>query len=93
MSSLKEQLTEHLKEAMRARDEVRLRTIRSLRAALQQREIEERQGGEALLTEEQEMAVLQKQVKQRRESIVQYEAAGRQGATCRSRWTTTTSAP
>lgn len=74
---LKDQLTNDLKEAMRARDEVRLRTIRSLRAALQSQEIEQRQGGSAELTEEQEMAVLQKQAKQRRDAIDQFQSAGR----------------
>lgn len=74
---LKEKLTQDLKDAMRARDEVRLRTIRSLRAALTEREIEQRQGGTAELSEDDEMAVLQKQAKQRRDAIEQYEAAGR----------------
>lgn len=74
---LKERLNEDLKAAMRARDEVRLRTIRSLRAALTEREIELRPGGTNELTEEQELAVVQKQAKQRRDAIEQYEAAGR----------------
>ncbi|RMF59367.1 MAG: GatB/YqeY domain-containing protein, partial [Bacteroidetes bacterium] len=76
--SLKERLTQDLKDAMRNRDAVRLRTIRSLRAALLEKEIEERSGGEATLTEEQELAVLQKQAKQRRDAIEQYEQAGRE---------------
>ncbi len=76
--SLKERLTQDLKDAMRNRDAVRLRTIRSLRAALLEKEIEERTGGEATLTEEQELAVLQKQAKQRRDAIEQYEQAGRE---------------
>jgi uncharacterized protein YqeY len=74
---LKEQLAADLKEAMRAKDAVRLRTIRSLRAALQEREIAERQGGEAQLTEAQELEVLQKQAKQRRDAMEQYQGAGR----------------
>ena len=74
---LKQQLDAHLKEAMRARDSVRLRTIRALRAALLDKEISERQGGEAELTEQQALAVLQKQAKQRRDSIAQFEQAGR----------------
>ncbi len=76
--SLKEKLTEDLKAAMRARDEVRLRTIRALRAALMEREIAERKGGEAILTPEQELEVLQKEAKRRREAIEQFRAAGRQ---------------
>lgn len=74
---LKEQLQNDLKDAMRARDEVRLRTIRSLRAALLEREIAEREGGTATLSDEQELAVVQKQAKQRRDAIEQFEAASR----------------
>lgn len=74
---LKDKLSNDLKDAMRARDEVRLRTIRSLRAALMEREIELRQGGAAELTGEQEMEVVQKQAKQRRDSIDQYAKADR----------------
>jgi uncharacterized protein YqeY len=75
---LKETLQEHLKEAMRAKDHVRLRTIRSLRAALMDAEIAERSGGSATLTAEQEMAVVQKQAKQRRDALEQYRAASRE---------------
>ncbi len=75
--SLKEQLAEDLKAAMRARDAVHLRTIRSLRAALLEREIALRQGGEAQLNEAEELAVVQKQAKQRQDAIEQYEKAGR----------------
>lgn len=74
---LKEQLQDDLKQAMRARDEVRLRTVRSLRAALMEREIELRSGGVATLSGEQEMAVIQKQAKQRRDAAEQYRDAGR----------------
>jgi len=75
--SLRQTLLADLKDAMRARDEVRLRTIRSVQSALQQVEIAKRKDGEATLEEAEEIAVLQKQAKQRRESIVQFEAAGR----------------
>ena len=75
--SLIDQLPEDLKQAMKAKDPVRLRTIRSLRAALKEKEIEERHGGEARLSEEQVLAVMQKQAKQRREAIIQYGQAGR----------------
>ncbi len=78
MATLAEQLTTDLKDAMRAKDPVRLRTIRSLRAALKEKEIEMRQGGVATLTEEDSLAVVQKQAKQRRDAIAQYEAAGRE---------------
>jgi hypothetical protein len=74
---LKERLQEDIKTAMKARDEVRLRTVRSLRAALMEREIELRTGGSATLSAEQEMAVVQKQAKQRRDAADQYRDAGR----------------
>lgn len=75
---LKDTLAGDLKDAMRSKDQVRLRTIRSLRAALMEKEIELREGGSASLSEEQELAVVQKQAKQRRDSIQQYEEAGRE---------------
>lgn len=75
--SLKDQLADDLKAALRAKDEARLRAIRTLRAALLEKEIAERQGGVAHLTPEQELAVVQKQAKQRRDAIEQFQAAGR----------------
>lgn len=75
---LQARLSSSLKEAMRAKDKVRLRTIRSILAALKEKEIELRQGGEASLTEALEQSVLQKQAKQRRDAIGQYRSAGRE---------------
>lgn len=75
--TLLERLNDDLKDAMRSRDDVRLRTIRSLRSALQSAEIARREGGAATLTDDEIAAVLQKQAKQRRESIAQFEQAGR----------------
>ena len=75
---IKDQLQADLKTAMRAKDAVRLRTIRSLRAAIMEKEIAERKGGEASLDEQQELAILQKQAKQRRDAIEQFTNAGRQ---------------
>lgn len=75
---LKEKLNTDLKEAMRARDKVRLRTIRSLRAAVLDKEIAERKEGHAELSNETVMAVIQKQAKQRRDALEQYEKAGRE---------------
>lgn len=75
---LKQKIADDLKAAMRAKDDVRRRTLRSLRAALSEQEIAGRQSGEGVtLTEQEELAVLQKQAKQRRESIQQYEEHGR----------------
>lgn len=75
---IREQLDIDLKEAMRAKDVVRLATIRSLRAAIMQKEIGMRSGGEAVLEEEDVLSVLQKQAKQRRDSLDQFTAAGRE---------------
>lgn len=76
--SLLDRLDEDLKQAMRDRDKVRLRTLRSLRAALKNRQIEQREeGADVALSEQDQLAVLRKQVKQREDSIEQYEDAGR----------------
>lgn len=85
MPVIKEQLERDLKDAMFNKDKVRMTTIRSLRAALLEKEIEERKGGEATLTEEQELAVLQKQAKQRRDAAEQYDKAGRDDLAGRER--------
>lgn len=77
-TSLKDRIANDLKDAMRARDDVRRRTLRSIRSALMTKEIDERKGGEATLTEKQELSVLQKEAKQRRESLEQFESAGRE---------------
>jgi uncharacterized protein YqeY len=74
LSRVKNDLT----DAMKAQDNVRRRALRSLRAALANKEIEQRQeGDEGTLSAQEELAVVQKQVKQRRDSIEQYEGAGR----------------
>ena len=72
--SLKERITEDMKAAMRAKDTARLSAVRLLLAALKQREVDER----IVLTDNDVVAVIDKMLKQRRESISQYEAAGRQ---------------
>lgn len=74
--SLSEQLQADLKDAMRARDEVRKRTIRSVLTALNEKAIEQRTVGSEM-TDEDALAVLQKQAKQRRDAIAQYEEAQR----------------
>ena len=71
--SLKDQLSHDLKEAMRAKDRVRLGAIRMLSAAIQ---VEEKSGmGD--VTEDDFIAIVQKQAKQRRDSIEQFRSAGR----------------
>ena len=71
--TLKERITEDMKTAMRASDKERLSTIRMVQAAIKQREVDER----ITLDDAQVIAVLEKMVKQRKESIVQFEQGGR----------------
>lgn len=73
MSTIKAQLTADMKTAMKSGDKPRLATIRMLLAAIKQREVDERRE----LSDDEAMAILTKQAKQRRESISQYESAGR----------------
>ena len=74
MPSLRERLRDDLKTAMRARDAVRRDTIRLVEAAVKNAEIEKR-GVE--LSDQDVQAILQRQVKQRQDSIEQYEQADR----------------
>lgn len=77
--SILDRVKTDLTAAMKAQDDVRRRALRSLRAALANKEIEQRQeGAETTLSTEDELAVVQKQVKQRQDSIEQYEEAGRE---------------
>ena len=71
--SLKERIMQDVKDAMRAKDKPRLATLRLITAAIKQREVDER----IELDDTQVTLVLDKMVKQRRESIVQFEKAGR----------------
>ena len=72
--TLKERITEDMKAAMRAAEKERLSTIRMVQAAIKQREVDER----IVLDDAQVIAVLEKMVKQRRESVVAFEQGGRQ---------------
>lgn len=74
MPNLREQLRSDLRDAMRAKDAPRRNTIRMLEAAIKNAEIDKR-GAE--LAETDILAILQRQVKQRRESIEQFERGGR----------------
>jgi uncharacterized protein YqeY len=71
--TLKEKITEDMKTAMRARDSARLSTIRMLLAAIKQREVDER----IELTDADVLAILDKMIKQRYDSISQFEAGHR----------------
>jgi hypothetical protein len=73
MMSLKDQISDDMKAAMRARETERLGTIRLLLAAIKQREVDER----ITLDDAAITAVIDKMIKQRKDSISQFEAAGR----------------
>lgn len=72
--SLKAQLSEDMKTAMRAKDSARLGAIRLLQAAIKQREVDER----IELSDGDVIAAIEKMLKQRRDSIAAYESANRQ---------------
>ncbi|PZP60162.1 MULTISPECIES: GatB/YqeY domain-containing protein [Pseudoxanthomonas] len=72
--SLKQQLTDDMKTAMKAGEKDRLGVIRLINAAIKQREVDER----IELDDAAVLAVLEKMVKQRKDSVSQYESAGRE---------------
>jgi len=71
--NLKEKITEDMKAAMRAKETARLSTIRLLLAAMKQKEVDER----IELADADVLSIIEKMIKQRRESIAQYEKAAR----------------
>ncbi len=73
MSALKQRINEHVKSAMREKAKQRLSILRLIMAAIKQREVDER----VELDDTQVLAVLDKMVKQQRDSIVQFNKAGR----------------
>ena len=73
--SLKARILEDVKDAMRARDKARLGTLRMVTAAIKQQEVDRRASS---LDDPAVVAVLEKMLKQRRESVRQYEGAGRE---------------
>jgi len=72
--TLKEKLSEDMKAAMRAKESEKLATIRLINAAIKQREVDER----IELGDDQVLSVIEKMIKQRKDSITQFEAGGRQ---------------
>ena len=72
--SLKDQITEDMKTAMRAKDSARLGTIRLLQAAMKQKEVDER----VTLDDAMVIAIVDKLIKQRKDSIDAFNKAGRQ---------------
>ena len=73
MSELKQRITDDMKSAMKAKDKQALKAVRMILGAIKQREIDER----IELDDAQVMAVIQKMVKQRKDSISQFKDAGR----------------
>lgn len=76
--SLRDKLMEDVKAAMKGGEKTRLSAIRLVQAAIKDKDIEARGLGKGQLTDEDILAVLQKMVKQRQESITIYNQAGRQ---------------
>ena len=74
---LRERFTADMKEAMKAGEKGRLGAIRLIQAALKDKDIEARGNGKEPLSDEEILALLQKMVKQRQESITMYEQGGR----------------
>jgi len=72
--SLKQQLTDDMKATMKSGEKDRLGVIRLIKADIQRREVDER----VVLDDTQVLAVLEKMLKQRKDSVSQYEAAGRE---------------
>jgi uncharacterized protein YqeY len=72
--SLKERITDDMKAAMRSGEKERLGLIRMITAAIKQREVDER----ITLEDAQVLSVLEKMIKQRKESLVQFQAGNRQ---------------
>jgi len=71
--SLKERITQDMKDAMRSAEKERLGVIRMLQAAIKQREVDER----ISLDDAQVLSVIEKMIKQRKEAIAQFEAGNR----------------
>ncbi|MEW6499208.1 MAG: GatB/YqeY domain-containing protein [Cyanobacteriota bacterium] len=76
--SLKDRISEEIKAAMKAKDKVRLETVRSIKKVILEKESTLRGQGQETLTETQELEVLAQLAKQRRDSIEQYRKAGRE---------------
>ena len=72
--SLKDRITEDMKAAMRAKETERLGTIRMITAAIKQREVDER----ITLDDTQVLAVIEKMIKMRKESVAQFQSGGRE---------------
>ncbi len=76
--TLKTRVSEDIKTAMKAKDKIRLETLRSIKKVILEKETVVRPSGQEDLTEEQELEVLTQLAKQRRDSVTQYTNAGRE---------------
>ncbi|TLP48363.1 MULTISPECIES: GatB/YqeY domain-containing protein [Cohaesibacter] len=74
---MREQISEHLKEAIKAQDKRRIATLRLISAAIKDRDVEARGQGKERVSDDELLQILAKMVKQRDESIAIYEEAGR----------------
>jgi uncharacterized protein YqeY len=81
-SALKTRITNDMKEAMRAQAKLKLQTIRLITAAIKQKEVDER----IELSDQDILIILDKMVKQRRDSVKQYEAAQREDLAAQERF-------
>lgn len=75
--SLKDRITEDIKAAMKAKDKIRLETVRSIKKAILEKETSVRQPGQEALTTDEEMEILLQLAKQRRDAIAQYTQGNR----------------
>jgi len=75
--SLKDRISDDIKTAMKAKDKLRLETVRSIKKVILERETLVRPSGQAALTPDQELEVLTQLAKQRKDSVAQYTKAGR----------------
>jgi uncharacterized protein len=75
--SLKDRIGEDIKTAMKAKDKIRLETVRGIKKAILEKEVSVRPAGQEALTAEQEIELLVQLAKQRRDSIAQYQQANR----------------
>lgn len=76
--SLKERIDQDIKSAMKSKDKIRLETVRSIKKLILEKEVSVRPLGQDTLTEEQELEILSRLAKQRKESIEQYQQGGRE---------------
>lgn len=82
MATLKEQITDDMKSAMKAKEKEKLAAIRLILSAMKQKEVDER----VELSDAHVLTILNKMVKQRRDSITQYEKAGRDDLVAQERF-------